>query len=457
MPDPALWSRALFGMSLGFHIVFATVGVGLPLMVALAEVLALRRQDPYYRAMARRWAAAFSVFLGAGVVSGTIVAVQLSLLWPTFMRIVGQIIALPFAIEVSAFFIEAVFTVIYVLAGHMIPAGWRIFSAFAVALGAAGSAVLITDVNAFMNTPTGFRLEGGQLTDIHPWRAMFNPSMPSEISHVLATAYMTVAFVLAGFACWGLGRVTSDEVRAYHARALSLSMAVASAGAFLTALTGDGSGKFLAAVQPLKFAAAEGLFRTTSHAPLVIGGFPDAVTQTVRGGIEVPGMLSWLATGNRNGTVLGLQEFPRSEWPPLFVHLLFDVMVVIGGLALFVSALYWFFRLRRFSVPPHGLRTAVMAMGPLMFLGIEAGWVFAEIGRQPWTITGLLKTSDAVTSSSAYVTPLFFLFLGLYAVLAAGAAFALRRYVVTHPLPDFLHAAGLGVHHAVAVKGGELG
>lgn len=436
---PLSWARALFGSSLGFHIIFATIGVGLPLLIALAEVRALR--DPHYRTMARRWASVFAVFLGAGVVSGTIVAVQLSLLWPSFMRLVGQIIALPFAIEVFAFFIEAVFTAIYVLAGDRIRPGWRIFSSFAVAAGAAGSALLITDVNAFMNTPTGFRLHDGIMVDVNPWRAMLSASMPSEIAHVLVTAYMTVGFLMASFAAWGLSGPTSPPEGAYRKNELSLAMTVAGIASLLTAVTGDWSGRFLAAAQPVKFAAAEGLFKSGRDVPLTIGGWPDAVTGTVRGGLEIPGLLSWLATGDAHGRVRGLDAFPREVWPPLYVHLLFDLMVAIGGLALVASAVYWDFRRRRRELPRWTLRSLI-AMGPLSVLGIEAGWVFAEIGRQPWTVTGLLLTRDAVTSSP-YLGTAFFIFITLYLVLSIGAVLAVRSHLRSHPLNDALRMTRL--------------
>jgi cytochrome d ubiquinol oxidase subunit I len=386
--------------------------------------------------MAHRWAAAFSVLLGTGVVSGTIVALQLQLLWPGFMRLVGEIIALPFAIEVVAFFIEAVFTAIYLYAGDRVRPDLRILSALLVAFGAALSAMLITDVNAFMNTPVGFRLQGGRLADVRPWRAMLNPAMPTELSHVLATAYLAVALVLAAFAAAGSLRARTEAETAYHRRELGLTTGVAAVMAVLTAVTGDLSGKFLAAHQPVKLAAAEGLFRTTAGAALTVGGVADAAAARLRGGLPLPGLLSWLATGSAHGRVLGLLDFPRSLWPPVAAtHLLFDAMVAIGVLALFASAAYVLWHWRhgvRAARPPAWLMRLLIAMGPLAMAGIEAGWIFAEIGRQPWAITGVLTTADAVTRSpgaGAFLIP----FLLLYAVLTAGAAVALRARMRQEP------------------------
>lgn len=157
-----VWARILMAVSLGFHIVFATFGVGVPLMIALAEGAALFRRDRAYALLAQRWTRGFVVLLAAGVVSGTIVAVQLTLLWPRFMELVGQVISTPFLIEMFAFFLEAIFTAVYVYAGERISARGRLVAALLVTVGAGASAVLITDVNAFMNTPAGYDLAGNR-------------------------------------------------------------------------------------------------------------------------------------------------------------------------------------------------------------------------------------------------------------------------------------------------------
>ncbi len=430
------WTRALFGTALGFHIVFATLGVGMPLLIAVAEIVGARRGEPVYRVMARRWATVFSVFLGVGVVSGTIVALLLPLLWPGFMRLVGQIIALPFAIEVFAFFVEAVFTAIYIYAGERIAPGLRILSALLVAVGAGGSALLITDVNAFMNTPVGFRLVGGRMVDVHPWQAMLSPAMPTELSHVLVTAYLAVALVVAAFTAWGLLTDRRPAAVAYRRRALDLCMGVAAVAAVLTGVTGDWAGKFLAAAQPAKFAALEGVFRTGTAVPLTVGGLPDANALRTRWGIDIPGLLSWLATGRLHGRVLGLLAFPRAEWPPLWVHPLFDLMVAVGTLAFAVACWFWAARLGG-GEPSTWLLRALVAMGPVGMVGIEAGWIGAEVARQPWTVTGVLTTARAATPTP-YAGLLFFPFVALYVVLAVGAVAAVRGHYRRHPLPDGL-------------------
>jgi cytochrome d ubiquinol oxidase subunit I len=398
----------------------------------------MRRRDPMYRLMARRWAGAFAVLLGTGVVSGTIVAVQLQLLWPAFMRLVGQLIALPFAIEVFAFFIEAVFTAAYLYGGDRIPPRGRAAAALAVAVGAGASALLITDVNAFMNTPAGFRLRGGVLTDVRPWRAMLNPAMPTELAHVLVSAYLAVALVLSAFAAAGLMRAGTRAEMAFRRRELRLTTGVGAVMAALTAVTGDLAGKFLAAVQPVKLAAAEGLFTSGRSVPLILGGIADPTAGALRGGLRLPGLLSWLATGSPTGFVRGLDSVPRDQWPPVaWTHPLFDAMVVIGVVALLATAAAWLAlgSRRGAARPPRWLLALLVALGPLGLVGIECGWIFAELARQPWTVTGVLTTAEAATAAPG-AARFFAPFVALYLVIGLGAVVAVRRQLRAEPLAD---------------------
>ncbi|WAH40682.1 cytochrome ubiquinol oxidase subunit I [Alicyclobacillus fastidiosus] len=329
-------ARVLFGSTLGFHIIYATLGVGIPFMVTIAEVTYALTGDIDYAIMAKRWTRGFTVLLAVSITTGTTVALQLSLLWPKFMQLVGQIIALPFLIEIFAFFMEALFMSIYVYAADRIPRRWRIASVLLVAIGAAASALLITDANAFMNAPQGFRLENGKAVDVHPWQAILNPSLPTSDFHVLMTAYMTVGFVTAAVAAYGLLKKSHTERERQHQyKALMLSLALGGTFGIVAAISGDMSGKYLAGHQPEKLAVAEGLFNTQAHAPLVIGGRVSPSRQDVIGGIKVPDMLSWLATDRLDGVVKGLNDFPRDTWPPLFLHLFFDGMVGIGTALIF--------------------------------------------------------------------------------------------------------------------------
>ncbi|QSO52380.1 cytochrome ubiquinol oxidase subunit I [Alicyclobacillus curvatus] len=429
-----MMARALFGITLGYHIGYATISVGAPMLIVIAEILAAKTGQEMYRLFAKRVTMVLVLLVGVGLVTGTTVAVMLSVLWPGFMKTVGEVINLPFQIEVFAFMLESLFLAIYLYGGDRLSVRARIVSAGFVSLGSGLSALLITDVNAFMNTPVGFQWTNGHVTNANPWRAMLSPAMPTELMHVLVSAYMTVGFVFAAMAAKGLlNKKSTPWQRAYHAKVLRFTMALGGVMAVATAVVGDASGKFLAHYQPEKLAAAEGLFQTTKNAPLVVGGVTDARTHQVIGGIPIPDMLSFLATGNFSGQVTGLDAFPQSTWPPLFVHVLFDVMVAIGSAGIGVGLIYALY-LWRTKQTPRWLLWVIVATGLLSMAGIEDGWTFAEIARQPWMIYGYLRVSQAVTAANG-IGWMFAGFLSLYTVLLAGTIWALRIYFRKNPLP----------------------
>lgn len=437
--DDVIIARSLFGTTMAFHIIFATLGVGIPIMILLAELLYQKTKDYDYAVMAKRWTKGLAVLLGVAIPSGTIAGVQLSLLWPGFMEVIGKVMSLPFQIEIYAFFIEALFMSIYVYAADRISPLMRIVSVFFVALGASASAILITNVHAFEGTPAGFRIENGEIVDVDPWAAFFNPSFFVTAGHVVLSAYMTGAFVLASIAAYQLLRASQNEqVRRFHQKALKLSLTVGGVFSLLTAINGHESAQLLHQYQPEKLAAAEGLFETQSHAPLAIGGFTDAKTQSVKWAIEIPWALSFLA-GNRFDTVVkGLNDFPKEWWPPLFVHTLFNAMVGIGVLLLFLSAaaLVWQ-KWRKRPAFPRWLLYSFVAAGPLAMIGIECGWIFACTGRQPWVIYRMMKTEEAVTQTGNLAV-LFALFVAIYILLSIAVALVLRYYFRRHPVADEL-------------------
>ncbi|MNZ89861.1 putative cytochrome bd menaquinol oxidase subunit I [compost metagenome] len=279
-------------------------------------------------------------------------------------------------------------------------------------------------VNGFMNTPQGFKLENGILTDIDPLAAMFNPSTPSKVAHVLSSAYLTAAFLLAMIAAFAIMR---GQNSAYYRKSVQLNMI---AGLILAAATiwiGDVSAKFLAEVQPEKLAAAEWHFETGSRAPLILGGQLDPITYEVSGAIIVPWALSILATNHPDGTVIGLNDFPVDEWPPLYVHYLFDAMVGIGFYLFAVPVLFLVMtRLKRWNAYNRWMLSAILIGGPFSLLAIELGWFYAEIGRQPWILRGYLRVSEASTTAP-HVGVMFWLFAALYLLLGIVCLLVLSR------------------------------
>lgn len=438
--DPVLLSRILTGITLAVHVIFATVGVGVPLMIALAEWMGIKRNDEHYRLLARRWARGFVITVAIGVVTGTAIGLQLSLLWPNFMQMAGHVISLPLFMETFAFFFEAIFLGIYLYTWDRFKKKiYHFFILIPVALGAMASGFFITTVNGFMNAPRGFDLENGVLTNIRPLEAMFNPATPTKVAHVLSSAYLTTAFVLAAIAAFAILR-GKDHV--YHKKALHLTMTAAAIFAISTAIIGDFSGKYLAKYQPEKLAAAEWHFETSTEAPLILGGVLQENNE-VKYALEIPYALSILAHGTPDAEVIGLEEFPEDELPPLIVHYFFDLMVGIGMFLAFISILYVLFaKVRKWNEWNKPLLWAIVAGGPLSLLAIEMGWFFAELGRQPWLLVGYMTVEQGATTSE-HVDLMIVLFVLLYIVLCTTCATVLRKMFKNNPVEKELHDRGM--------------
>ncbi|MFZ4453804.1 cytochrome ubiquinol oxidase subunit I [Salibacterium aidingense] len=438
--DAATFSRMLTGLTLGFHIIFATIGVGVPLMIAFAEWMGIRKNDEHYRLLARRWARGFVVTVAVGVVTGTAIGLQLNLLWPNFMQLAGQTISLPLFMEVFAFFFEAIFLGIYLYTWDRFKSRMRhLLLMIPVVLGASFSAFFITTVNAFMNAPQGFELVDGVITDIHPIAAMFNPATPTKTAHVIVTCYLTSAFVLGMI---GAVKMLKGDHHVYHKKALRLTMMAAFIFSIGTVVIGDLSGKYLAEYQPEKLAAAEWHFETEEEAPLVVGGMLNEDGK-VNYALEIPYALSILAHGDPSAEVIGLEEFPEEDTAPLIVHYFFDSMVFIGMYLALVSLLYLLFSWKKKDWMHHKvLLWAIAAGGPLSILAIEFGWVFAEIGRQPWILYGIMRTPEGATTSE-HVDAMLLLFIGLYALLGTSSAIVLRKMFNNNPVAHELEHRGI--------------
>ena len=443
--ESVFFSRVLTELTLSFHIIYATIGVGVPLMIMIAQWVGIKKNDEHYILLARRWARGFVITVAVGVVTGTAIGMQLSLLWPNFMELAGNIIALPLFMETFAFFFEAIFLGIYLYTWDRFENQKKhLLLLIPVAIGASFSAVFITMVNAFMNAPQGFDIVNGELVNISPLLAMFNPAMPTKVAHVVVTAYMTSAFVLAAIAAF---RLLKGSNHIYHKKALFLTMKVGLVFAIATAIIGDFSGKYLAEYQPEKLAAAEWHFETEESAPLILYGILD--DGEVKYAIEIPFALSILAHFNPTAEVIGLDQFPEDETPPLYIHYLFDIMVTIGMSMVALSGLYWLGKILKWSfVNSRWYRWLIVLGGPASILAIEAGWWLAEVGRQPWILRGIMRVEDAATTSP-HVDIMLILFAGLYLVLGVGSIVVLSRMFRKNPVEQ-------EIEDRHAEKGGDM-
>ena len=419
-----LAARAQMGTSLAFHIIFSALGVGLPLLLCIAEGLALKKKDATWMLLTRRWAKAAAILFAIGAVSGTILSFELGLLWPTYTKFAGAVVGLPFALEGFAFFLEAIFLGLYLYGWDRLSARAHWLCSFPIWISGLASAWFIVSVNSWMNTPAGFVIRNGKVVDINPLQAMFNPSTPYETIHMMLSCYVATGFGVA--AVYALA-IVRGKGTAYHWKALRLALAIGAIAIPLQIISGDANARFLASAQPTKLAAMEGVFQTTSGAPLHIGGFADTTTGKVYYAIEIPYGLSLLATGDPHGTIKGLDTVPRNDWPIVeATHLSFDGMVGIGFFTLFIAFLFWLFAWRkRRWLENRYLLWGILLSGPLSFLAIELGWMVTEFGRQPWVIVGYLRTANAVTTAPA-LNISFLLFTLVYLLLS----FALIRLLL---------------------------
>lgn len=426
-----LAARSQMAVSLAFHIVFAVIGIGMPVLMVIAERRWLATRDPHYLELARRWAKGTAILFAVGAVSGTVLSFELGLLWPRFMEFAGPIIGMPFSLEGFAFFMEAIFLGIYLYGWDRISERAHLWAGVLVALSGALSGIFVVIANAWMNAPTGFTLVNGVATGIDPLRALLTPAAFPQALHMTLAAYAATAFGAAGIHATMLLRQPGN---AFHLRGLRVALLMAIPAALLQPLSGHHSAGFVAATQPAKFAAMESLFETRAGAPLLIGGWPDPASREVHYGLEVPGALSFLATNDFGATVAGLDQVPRADWPNVRVtHVAFQVMVGCGALMVLAALLGWRALAQRNDLAGHRrlLRLLVVA-APAGFLATEAGWVVTEVGRQPWVIQGVLRTADAVTPMPGLIVP-FLGFTALYVLLAVAVVWLLRRQILGAP------------------------
>ena len=431
-----LAARSQMAMSLAFHIVFAAIGIALPLLMIVAEWFYLRTKDEVYLTLAKRWAKGAAILFAVGAVSGTVLSFELGLLFPQFMGYAGAIIGMPFSLEGFAFFTEAIFLGIYLYGWNRISPKAHLFAGAVVAASGAASGIFVVIANAWMNAPVGFRLVDGKMIDINPVAAMLNPAAFGQTLHMTLAAYAATGFVVAGIHAFMLLR---DAGNLFHRRAVAIALTVGGIASILQPISGDILAKTVARTQPVKLAAMEGQFETERGAPLRIGGIPDEEAGKTDYAIEIPYLLSVLAYGDPNATVKGLNEFPKDEHPPVaVVHIAFQIMVLCGmlmmGVSIWGAGLYWRKRRRKSGdwLASRWFLRALVFAAPLGFIAIETGWTVTEVGRQPWIIYGIMRTSEAVTTMPGLVVP-FVTFTLLYIFLAIITAWLLLRQVAASP------------------------
>jgi cytochrome d ubiquinol oxidase subunit I len=425
VPSQLVPAREQMAFTLGFHIILVPFGVAFTFLMLIANYRGIRHQDADAMLLARRWSQVAGVLFAVGAVSGTVLSFELGLLWPRLMGRFGAAYGIPFAVEGLFFFLEAIFVSIY-LYGWKRMAPWPHFwSGVPVVLAGIGGTSSVVAANGWMNQPGGFQVRGGRVVAVEPLRVFFNGAFWFEALHMLLAAYMVAGFMVAGVYAAGLLRGRWDR---HHRLGLAIAFTVAAVVTPVQIFVGDVAAREVFHREPAKLAAIEMVPHTSTHVPETLGGV--LIDGRVRYGIDIPSGASLLSGFSPDTKIFGLDAIPAPVRPPdelvTTVHLAFDVMVGIGfallALALWFAVVWW----RRRAVPENRWFLACTAVsGVLTVVALEAGWIVTEVGRQPWTVVGLLLTRDAVTTAGNV-----WLFFGatvlLYVVVGAATVYVLR-------------------------------
>ncbi len=441
-------ARFQFAFTVSAHIIFPAFSIGLASYLAVLNGLGLATGDPVYRRLFDYWKTIFAVVFGMGVVSGIVMSYQFGTNWSVFSDKTGPVLGPLMGYEVlSAFFLEAGFLGVMLFGRERVGPNLHFFATLMVAVGTLFSAFWILSVNSWMHTPAGYGVnEVGQFVPVDWWAVVFNPSFPYRLVHMVLAAYLTTAFVVGGVGAWHLLRARRSGETDRAARVMfSMAMWMALLVAPLQIVAGDMHGINTLEHQPAKIAAMEGHYETHAPAPLILFGLPDDEAEVTRYAVEIPYLGSLILKHDLSSPVRGLKEFPKEERPPAaLIFWTFRVMVAIGFAMLAIGVWSGWARLkgRLFELP--WLHRAAVAMGPSGFLAVLCGWITTEVGRQPYTVYGLLRTADSASplDAPAVGASLMAFIVVYFAVFGAGTFYAMR--LMAHRPDDGLDIDALG-------------
>lgn len=420
-------ARLQMAFTLIFHIVFACIGMVMPFFMVVSHKKWLNTRNPIYLKLTKSWQKGVAIFFVTGAVSGTALSFELGLLWPEFMKHAGPIIGMPFSLEGAAFFVEAIALGFYLYGWNKIPEKFHWFTGIIVGISGVASGILVVAANGWMNAPSGFDYINGEFLNIDPIQALLNPAWFTQALHMTLAAFTATGFAVAGIHAYQVLKKRNIEL---HKKAFRIAITFGAVAAILQPISGDLSAKDIAQRQPAKLAAMEAHYETSKGAPLYIGGIVNEETQEVSYKIAVPKALSFLAFGDFDAEVKGLNDFPEDERPKVaIVHYAFQTMVGLGTLLMFSGILFFFARSRKrkwFDNRRFWLLFAILA--PMGFIALEAGWIVTEVGRQPWIIHNIMKTKDAVTPMPGVIYS-FYTYLAVYLTLSVAVTWLMGRQI----------------------------
>ncbi|HMH40892.1 MAG TPA: cytochrome ubiquinol oxidase subunit I [Gaiellaceae bacterium] len=416
-------ARSQMAFTLGFHIILASLGVALPALMLIANYRGLRHQDADALKLAQRWSKAVAVTFAVGAVTGTVLSFEFGLLWPAFTGRFGEVFGVLFAIEGLFFFVEAIFIAIYIFGWKHLSPWTHFWSGLPVVIAGLGGAFSVVAVNSWMNQPQGYAPTTGKVTSVEPLKVIFNPAVPYEVPHMILAAYLVTGFLVASIYAVGMLRGRRDRI---HRLGLLIPLTVACIATPVQFAVGDTAARAIAKDQPIKFAAMECVQTTSTHVTEYLGG--RCTSSGVKGGIGIPGLDSFLVGWSTSTQVVGLDSVPPDDRPPAntMLHWAFDAMVGICTLLIGLGLWFGIGWLRKKDVPQsRWFLRATAASGVLAVVALECGWIVTEVGRQPWIVYNVMRTSDAVTHASG-IGVTFAAVVVLYVALAAALIITLR-------------------------------
>lgn len=395
--DPVLLARIQFAFTVSFHIVFPAFTIGLASWLAVVEGLWLKTGNDTYKEIYKFWIKIFAVCFGMGVVSGVVMSYQFGTNWSVFSDKVGNVIGPLLGYEVlTAFFLEASFLGIMLFGWGRVSKGMHFAASLIVAGGTLMSAFWILSANSWMQTPAGFEIgDDGLLYPTNWMDVIFTPSFPVRFFHMVTAAYLTTAFVVGGAGAWYLWKGKCVK----HARIMvGMAMLMAFFVAPAQLLIGHEHGKNTMEYQPVKVAAMEGNWERGVNKPLLLFGVPNEEAEATDYALEVPGGASWVLTGSAKGEIPGLKDVPKEDRPPVFaVFWSFRVMVGLGLAMIFTGLVGAVLFLSKRLFDARLFQLWCILMTPAGFVALLAGWFVTEIGRQPYTAYGVLRTAESVS------------------------------------------------------------
>jgi cytochrome d ubiquinol oxidase subunit I len=433
--DALMLSRLQFAFTIAFHIIFPSFTIGLASYLAVVEGLWLTTRNEAFKVLYLFWVKIFAISFGMGVVSGVVLSYELGTNWSVFSRAASPVIGPLLAFEVlAAFFLEASFLGVMLFGWKKVGPKLHFTATALVAFGTFASAFWIISANSWMQAPAGFtQLADGALRATSWMAVIFSPSFPARLAHMVLAAYLTTSLVVGAASAWRLLKAPDEEASCI---ALKMAIGMFAITAPLQLLVGDLSGKQVLQLQPAKLAAIEAFWETRTEQPFHIAAWPDRKAEANRWELAVPKLGSWIAAGRTDARIQGLKAFPAADRPPVFiVFWSFRIMVGLGlamiGLGAWGAWLSW-----RNGGPQHSrpYLWACVAMGPAGFVAVIAGWIVAEVGRQPWVIYGVLRTADAVSPVGAGPVSVSLLaFMAIYAVVFSVGALYILRLIAAGP------------------------